>query len=356
VNALVRKKLVHKDSSEDGKVHLNFTSLRVYAKFVKKVAQRNPDFDTYRRIWDNNLATFESLSLPQRITTLTLGKCLQLVEADLSNLRKLRCLVIIGCINLEVVTGWEHLGELGWLAIKECPSYHNLPTVQCLSASLKHYFISQVEFNNQLPWSLEPEGRQLSRLEPEVRHFVRLCRLEVYENKQLKESGDLSSLKCLQVLRFRYCNALSTIRGLSGLHSLTTLDLSFCCALSWLPSVGHMKALTVLDIFGTALEEIIGVDELVSLEKLDCTNSKLNRLPNLYHLPQLERITLLGTSVVKDPSSIYFGIQDPVELYGDEERRMEHVDISDVSDSEHKHAEYCETIRASDVAIIDWAL
>lgn len=350
VCSLVKKKLVYKDSAEDGKVHLNFLRLGVYAKFVRKVASKNPDFDTYRRIWDiESLSSFKSLSMPQRITTLTLGNCLQLVEADLSNLPKLRCLVITGCIQLEVVTGWEDLQELGWLTIQECPSYHNLPTVQCLP-SLKNYFISQVEFNDQLPWKLEPEVTQyfrLSRLVPEVKQFVRLCRLEVYQNKQLKESGDLSLLKCLQVLRFRYCHALSSIRGLSGLLSLRTLDLSFCCALSWLPSVATMKSLTVLDIFATAMEEIIGIEELVSLEKLDCTRSNLKRLPDLYHLPQLQHIRLLGTSLVNDPSSIYFG-KDLVELYGDEERRMEHVDISDISDSEHEQTECCEAFYSSD--------
>ncbi|KAG0623922.1 hypothetical protein M758_3G211500 [Ceratodon purpureus] len=350
VCSLVKKKLVYKESAEDGKVHLNFDRLRVYVKFAWKVASKNPDFDTYRRIWDHkSLSSFESLSMPHRITTLTLGNCLQLVEADLSNSPKLRCLVITGCIKLQVVTGWEHLQELGWLTIQECPSYHNLPTVQCLP-SLKNYFISLVEFNDQLPWSLEPEVTQIvrpSRLVPEVRQFVRLCRLELYKNKQLKESGDLSSLKCLQVLRFRQCNALTTIRGLSGLHSLTTLDLSFCCALSWLPSVANMKALTVLDIFATPMEEIIGIEDLVSLEKLDCTKSNLKRLPDLYHLPQLQRIRLLETPLVKDPSSVYFG-KDLVELYGDEERRMEYVDVSDISDSEHTHTEYCETLYSSD--------
>ena len=336
VNSLVKKKHVYKDSAEDGRVRLDFPRLRVYAKFVRKVASKNPDFDTYRRIWDSSLSTFESHSLPQRITTLTLGKCLELVEADLRDLPKLRCLVIVDCAKLQEVTGWEHLRELGWLVVEECPSYHKIPNVQQLP-SLKVYFINQVEFNNQLPFSLEPG----------VKRFVRLCRLEIYINQQLKDSGDLSSLKCLQVLRFRRCNALSTIRGLKELHSLTTLDLSFCCILPRLPYIGHLKALSVLDIFATSVEEIKGIEELVSLEKLECTSSSLRRLPHLHHLPQLQRIGLRGTPLVKDPSSEYFG-KDVVEPYGDEKRRMEDFDISDVSDSEHEHSEYCGILYDSD--------
>lgn len=331
VNSLVKKKLLHKESAEDGKVHLNFPRLKMYEKFVRKVVSRNPDFDTFRRLWNNSLSSFDgSHSFPQRITTLTLGECPNLVKTDLGTLPKLRCLVIVGCLQLEVITGWEQVTELCFLAIDNCPAYHNHPTVRRLS-TLINYFMRQVEYTNRpLPWSFEPGDDQ----------FVRLCRLEVDTNQNLKETGDLSSLKCLQTLRFRRCNTLSTIQGLSELHSLTTLDLSFCCVFSELPYLGHMKALALLDIFATSVEEINGIEELVCLEKLDCSSSKLKRLPNIYSFPQLQRITLRETPLVRDASSMYFG-KDVVDLYGDEARRMEHVEVSDISDSEHEHTEYC---------------
>lgn len=60
-----------------------------------------------------------------------------------------------------------------------------------------------------------------------------------------------------------------------------------CAALSRLPDVSHMKQLSDIDVSGTGLEEIVGVEKLVSLEILDCENSKLKYLPDLRNLPVL---------------------------------------------------------------------
>jgi len=93
-----------------------------------------------------------------------------------------------------------------------------------------------------------------------------------------------------------------------------------------------MKYLSHIDVGWTGLEEIPGVEKLVSLETLDCEDSKLKHLPDLRHLPALRKICLEGTPLVEDdPSSFYFGTVEALFNCG----KTRHVDVSDISDTEH---------------------
>lgn len=139
-------------------------------------------------------------------------------------------------------------------------------------------------------------------------------------------------MKCLETLSFEGCIALTNISGLSGLHLLTSLSLKDCAALQSLPDIGQMKELVYVDIRGTNLEEIPGVEKLVSLKKIDCRWSKVKRLPDLHHLPELLKVLLKGTPLIEDdPSSFYFDKEEV--LFNTEERG--HVYVSDISDTEY---------------------
>jgi Leucine-rich repeat (LRR) protein len=117
------------------------------------------------------------------------------------------------------------------------------------------------------------------------------------------------------------------------LHLLTQLDLSGCTSLKTLPWLGHLKALTDLDISWSGVEEILGVEDLVSLKFLRCEGSRLKGLPDLHHLPRLRWVLVDDTPLsTTDPSSLYYGKQ--YLEYNGKKESMGFVEISDVSDTE----------------------
>ena len=219
------------------------------------------------------------------------------------------------------VTGWKFLRELGWLEIRGCPSYGAYPDLPDLP-SLREFRFNREDITKC------PRRHGL-----DVSHCARLRRLEIWSDKLLEDSGDLSSLKCLETLSFAGCSALSTISGLSELHLLTSLNLNHCYALQSLPYIGHMSELCVISIVSTKLEEIPGVEKLISLIWLDCSFSSLETLPDLHHLPVLQCVSLYDTTLIEDdPSSFYFDKKDV--SYNDNKSPV-YVDVSDVSDEEN---------------------
>ncbi|KAG0557610.1 hypothetical protein KC19_11G143600 [Ceratodon purpureus] len=345
--------------------------LRVYKRFLDKVKCKNPDFDNYLEICNNH----DSVSFPkapsslplQQIRVLSLYNCQELKQADLSNFPELRSLAIEGCDNLEEITGWEVVKELGWLEIRSCRSCKDFPCVQWLPS------LRELCFGSCGSLALR------SALMPDFSQCVQLRRLEILENNiSAMNMMDLSQLRFLEVLTLGCCCALTTIQGLSGLHSLTQLDLS-CDALTRLPELGSLKSLTHLDLGSSGIEEISGVQELhmlttlslqychslkrlpclgrskrlvyldirssgvdeipgvqdlVGLETLCCSGSRLKWLPDLHHLPRLQRVEVSDTPLSRmDPSSFYYG-KGRLLFNSKEERKGFVDDISDISDSD----------------------
>jgi hypothetical protein len=285
------------DGADISGLRVDFESLGVNEKFFKKVMERNPAYDTRRRIQDEAMVKFDARRAPSGVMMLHLCKCKELEVVDLSGFRKLRWLCIWECGKLREMIGWECLEELGWLEIDDCPLYDGYPPLQKIPS------LQEV--------SLWP-GRVFSTSSP------------VSQGRELDVSG------CVRLRRLEMCNKdLSSIRGLEGLRSLTALELFWCKALQTLPDIGHLKDLTHLTIFDAAVEEIKGVEKLSSLEELDCYGSELKTLPDLSHLPHLRDVMLRECPVVDDPSSPYFR-RDFVQY----KRGDKHVDVSDTSDSE----------------------
>jgi hypothetical protein len=285
------------DGADISGLRVDFESLGVNEKFFKKVMERNPAYDTRRRIQDEAMVKFDAMCAPSGVMMLHLGECKELEVVDLSGFRKLRWLSIRECGKLREMIGWECLEELGRLEIHHCPLYDGYPPLQKIPSLQEVYLWPGRDFSTSSPVS---QGGEL-----DVSGCVRLRTLQ---------TGD---------------EALSSIRGLEGLRSLTALELYCSSALRNLPDIGHMKYLTHLIIKGSAVEEIKGVEKLSSLEELDCSGSGLKTLPDLRHLPHLWHVELRSCPVVKDPSSPYYE-RDAVQF----DRENKHVDVSDTSDSE----------------------
>ncbi|KAG0586726.1 hypothetical protein KC19_2G112600 [Ceratodon purpureus] len=276
---------------------IDFGSLGGYEKFFKKAMIKNPAYDTRRSIHDNKVVTFDSASAPSELTVLFLDHCEQLEVVDLSGFPKLRSLTIWRCGKLREMIGWECLLELGRLEIYKYPLLDGYPPLSKIRS------LREVRF-------CENYG--------EVRCGLRGGEL------------DVSGCVRLQKLEIQRDEALSSIRGLEDLHSLTELELWECKALQNLPDIGHMKDLTHLSIGKTQVEEIRGVEKLLSLKELDCQGSKLKTLPDLGHLPHLQSVHLYQCPVVDDPSSPYYQ-QQWCRKFNTTDK---HVDVSDASDSE----------------------
>jgi hypothetical protein len=285
------------DGADISGLRVDFESLGVNEKFFKKVMERNPAYDTRRRIQDEAMVKFDAMCAPSGVMMLHLGECKELEVVDLSGFRKLRWLSIRECGKLREMIGWECLEELGRLEIHHCPLYDGYPPLQKIPSLQEVYLCPGRVFSTSSPVS---QGGEL-----DVSGCVRLRTLQ---------TGD---------------EALSSIRGLEGLRSLTALELYCCSALRNLPDIGHMKDLTHLTIVYAAVEEIKGVEKLSSLKKLNCYGSELKTLPDLSHLPHLRHVELRSCPVVKDPSSPYYE-RDDVQF----DRENKHVDVSDTSDNE----------------------
>jgi hypothetical protein len=322
---LVMKKLVHLwDPLYNGVSKVDWSRLRVFDKFVKKVIRNNPAFDTHRHLKNSDVEkkfmSAREFCAPQQKRALILNRCKGLEKVDLRGLRKLRLLLITECPVLKEVTGWKYLRELGWLEIVCCKSYDHYPDLRNLPS------LREFRFDRYFLPDCGP------RHDFDISQCVRLRRLEILGDRLLEESGDLSSLNCLESLDFSCCSALSTIAGLSGLHSLANLEVSGCKALCSLPYMGHRTELVCINISRSGVEEIPGIEKLVSLKTLDCSGSKLKRLPDLHHLPALQKVLLRKIPLIEDdPSSFYF---DKTEvLFNCEETRPDVVGVSDISDT-----------------------
>lgn len=215
MSVLVKMKLVHICASDGVILSIDQSRFRVFDEFVKKVILNNPVYDTHshRRFLDlTKFKAAKEFSILQRI------RVLELERVDLKGLRKLRSLFIFECPRLKEVTGVEIPQRArmarNWLV--RVISWSSWCTKPSLSERIS-----------------VPPRRYLRLSTKTIRQCVRQRRLEIWYDDRLEGSGDLSSLKCLEILSFAWCGALSTITGYSGLHSLTNLSLAVCrpCAI-----------------------------------------------------------------------------------------------------------------------------
>ncbi|PPD70910.1 hypothetical protein GOBAR_DD32210 [Gossypium barbadense] len=208
-------------------------------------------------------------SLPESKTFASFDELRNLVELDLSVCKKLEV------INL---SGYKALSEI--------------------DASFEHMSWLQV---------LNLSETKVSRL-PKLSNPSKLRSLILNNCTQLRTSPDFDILSELEELDLRGTCSLTNIKAesLSCLPQLKTLRLSkssFEAIQSYLP---NLKQLEVLDLSGEDVEFVPSLDNLISLRQLllgGC--SKLNKLPPLNLLSELEVLDLSGTKVLKIGEKIW---------------------------------------------------
>jgi hypothetical protein len=72
------------DGADIPRLAIDFSSLRVYKKFFKKVMERNPAYDTRRTIQGEAMVKFDAMHAPSGIMVLNLYWCKELEVVDLS--------------------------------------------------------------------------------------------------------------------------------------------------------------------------------------------------------------------------------------------------------------------------------
>ncbi|MBA0584225.1 hypothetical protein Gorai_015049, partial [Gossypium raimondii] len=221
-------------------------------------------------------------SLPESKTFASFDELRNLVELDLS-----------GCKSpAEKLPSLEHLIEL------EVINLSGYKALSEIDASFEHMSWLQV---------LNLSETKVSRL-PKLSNPSKLRSLILNNCTQLRTSPDFDILSELEELDLRGTCSLTNIKAesLSCLPQLKTLRLSkssFEAIQSYLP---NLKQLEVLDLSGEDVEFVPSLDNLISLRQLllgGC--SKLNKLPPLNLLSELEVLDLSGTKVLKIGEKIW---------------------------------------------------
>ncbi|XP_040954387.1 putative disease resistance protein At4g19050 isoform X2 [Gossypium hirsutum] len=221
-------------------------------------------------------------SLPESKTFASFDELRNLVELDL-----------LGCKSpAEKLPSLEHLIEL------EVINLSGYKALSEIDASFEHMSWLQV---------LNLSETKVSRL-PKLSNPRKLRSLILNNCTQLQTSPDFDILSELEELNLRGTCSLTNIKAesLSCLPQLKTLRLSkssFEAIQSYLP---NLKQLEVLDLSGENVEFVPSLDNLISLRQLllgGC--SKLNKLPPLNLLSELEVLDLSGTKVLKIGEKIW---------------------------------------------------
>ncbi|KAK3430319.1 hypothetical protein EUGRSUZ_E01860 [Eucalyptus grandis] len=194
--------------------------------------------------------------LPTNLSYLSIKSCQRMKTTnDLSNLKALSDLVIVGCDELTEIRGLEGLENLRTLELVALPSLVKLPDLTNLKK------LKKIHLN------------------------------------------DLSNLKALSDLVTVGCDELTEIRGLEGLENLRTLELVALPSLVKLPDLTNLKKLKKIHLNDcTKLFEILGGPE--SSEILHNVNwSNLQKFPVP---PSLENLKVRNPETKESTSDLVF--------------------------------------------------
>jgi Leucine-rich repeat (LRR) protein len=245
----------------------------------------------------NDLA--EVGTLPNALITLELTWCSKLRKIEgLCGLANLQKLDIKGCIEVEVLPGFETLVSLEVLEITNCVKLKSIRGLEQLS-KLRKLEVSSCSELEDLP-SVE-NLRSLQNLDVSdcvklrsiqgLAQLTKLRTLKVRNCSELEELAGIENLRSLEMLEAFNCVKLKSILGLEQLTALRKLEVSNCFELEDMPGVENLRSLKKLDVFGCV--KLKRVQELAQLTKLEGQRSaKLTKLRRraLTQLTKLHRL------------------------------------------------------------------
>ncbi|CAN0829354.1 Disease resistance protein L6, partial [Linum grandiflorum] len=245
------------------------------------------------------LESLPSLSTLVKLHSIEITKCRVLSKIQgLGGLRRsLLNLTVNECDMLIEIEGAEYLEALESLTWESNPflallsdtpgsgPHKQLPDLSLLRELKELRIIGWVEFT---------EVKGLERL-TSLKSLVMLSCLS------LRRFPDLSGLKDLERLIVGSCNQLVDVTGIRGLDSLLKLELS-CSLIEELPDTSGMKNLRQLDVSQCSrLTKVVGLDKLEELRGLNmCGCESIKKLPDMSRLKNLMYLNLKGCIHLKD--------------------------------------------------------
>ncbi|CAN1245413.1 Disease resistance protein L6 [Linum grandiflorum] len=233
------------------------------------------------------LESLPSLSTLVKLHSIEITKCRVLSKIQgLGGLRRsLLNLTVNECDMLIEIEGAEYLEALESLTWESNPFLKQLPDLSLLRELKELRIIGWVEFT---------EVKGLERL-TSLKSLVMLSCLS------LRRFPDLSGLKDLERLIVGSCNQLVDVTGIRGLDSLLKLELS-CSLIEELPDTSGMKNLRQLDVSQCSrLTKVVGLDKLEELRGLNmCGCESIKKLPDMSRLKNLMYLNLKGCIHLKD--------------------------------------------------------
>ncbi|XP_024961211.1 putative disease resistance protein At4g19050 [Cynara cardunculus var. scolymus] len=253
---------------------------------------------------DKNFLEFKDLQI------LNLSNTMVLTTPLLINLKKLTHLLLRDCKNLgrlRSLTSIESLRTLdlsGSTNFEEFhdPSLTNLISLQTMD--LSGTTVDRLPINIAYPRYLHLKNclrlQQLSCINP----LVHLEVLDLSGSKNLIAIEDdfFDRMKCLRVLNLSQTN-LKILPSLSNLSNLRELLLSRCASLVELPSLESATKLEVLDVSHCgSLEDIANpsFETMISLQKLDLSETKIKYLPALSNPSNLRQLVLKNCTILQN--------------------------------------------------------
>ncbi|CAN6580152.1 unnamed protein product [Malus baccata var. baccata] len=202
---------------------------------------------------------------PEAITDVLTNKFASFSTKAFVNMKKLRLLRLS---DVELVGSFKHFPkELRWLC------WHGFP-FKCMP----EHFLNQPKLV-----ALDLRFSNLRKGWKNSKPLENLKILDLCFSWKLKESPDFSRLPNLGELNFSYCSSLSKIHPSIGqLKKLTRVDFAFCKKLRYLPAeFCKLKSVETLRLMWCALRELPeGLGEMVSLRKLDASDTGIKQFPN----------------------------------------------------------------------------
>ncbi|XP_048132055.1 disease resistance protein RPV1-like [Rhodamnia argentea] len=199
--------------------------------------------------------------------------------------RLLKCLILEGCLHLELNTANSNFENLVSFNMKGCKWVNDLPRALSSMTALKELLL---------------DGTSIKTLQFEEGALPVLETLSARDCEELREVTDsIGFLKNLKKLFLRGCNQLNTLPHVFGeLGQLEEMDLSDTLISELPPCVKHCERLQVLKMACTFVEEFPeAIEALKELKELDFTCASLKGICNITRLFSLRILRLKGTEI-----------------------------------------------------------
>ncbi|CAN0909321.1 Disease resistance protein L6 [Linum grandiflorum] len=240
---------------------------------------------------------------------------------DVSGLRDIKKVRIIGYNKLSKVYGVDKLNSLASLVLSDCTSIRELPdgleNLENLSIDGCMHLVEIQGLGGHQLKSLDMSGctsitqfpDHLSRLESlviddctQLSDVTSLYRFEALRSFSMKNCTsvtklpDLSALMDLSKLQIGGCRGLTELSGIERLESLEQLSMQGCCSVKELPDFSGLENIRCLDISECKLlNEVVGIENLVLLKSLTMRNcTSVKKLSDLSGCKKLYELDITG--------------------------------------------------------------